>query len=214
MSNNYVYFFDFDGTITTKDTIYCITKNVLSEEIVQIMDEKVFSGEITNNELLFQLLSNLTISLDSAIKYIMAETNNRPIDSTFQYIYNNAKNNSSPIYIISDNMRPIINLLMPFVDNNYIYCNDLQITDNGWDITFAESKKERINKIMNQHIGYKTLYVGDGVSDIPVASFVDKLYVKKGKMLEKYCKLNNIDHEIFNTMDCVLEKIKRLDIFS
>ena len=194
----YIIFSDFDGTISRKDTLDIIVDDIIGKEYRIMMDEKVYRGEITNNDWLSIIFSKIKISFPDAIDLIKNKTNNEPIDKYFELFYDKCCKKNVPIYIISSGYKSIICELLKFIDNQLIYSNDAYIDkNNNWNLIFNPlNKLEIINKLRRED--YKTIYFGDGISDLCVVGHVDILYAKKNSTLEKYCKENNFDYIGFN----------------
>ena len=193
-----IIFCDFDGTITKYDTLDCIFDNVIGEKKRLEYDYKVYNNEISNNQLLSELLSDINISLDSALKLIYEKHNYNIIDDFKDYYFDCITNNIK-FYVVSAGLKPIIKHFINFINDNNIISHNLEINDLGkWNVIFNEfSKESNIDNIKNIFQDHKTIYIGDGVSDISVIGHTDYLFVKKHTILEKYCIEHNIIHYKF-----------------
>lgn len=195
MFNNCIVFCDFDGTITKKDTLDIIVDNYLGEDYRKYIDNCVIDGKIQHDHGLTMVFDKINCSLKNAVKLI----NKNNIDEHFIDFYGKCIENNIEIYIVSSGFKTFIKYLLPDIDEKIIYSNDVVINDNNWNIQFYNGDELDKSKIIKQLSGNKkTIYFGDGVSDIKVADKVNKLFVKSGSNLETYCIDHNIEYQQFS----------------
>jgi 2-hydroxy-3-keto-5-methylthiopentenyl-1-phosphate phosphatase len=107
--------------------------------------------------------------------------------------------------------------MLPYVDKNNIYGNDININENNeWKIKlYDEQNNCSINKnhIIKKHydINKKTIFIGDGLSDFKVIGNVDYLFCKRNSLLHNKCINENYDYIIFDNFTDVLTTIKKLN---
>ena len=199
-------FIDFDGTITSEDTNDKLVEVFSNEEVVKFMKEND-EREMTYIEYMDKLFSKLKIREEEYLEFILNEIK---LSKGFLEFYENAKNLNIPIAIISGGFS---NGIIPFlkkhgIDDAEIYSNHLNFQGNNVSLNFYH---ERDPKCCN--IGYcgncktihvnqfrkrykKIIFIGDGITDEPVASKADIVFAKDG--LLDYCKENHIEYIAWN----------------
>lgn len=191
---------DFDGTITTEDTndkLVRVFWNDKVEEFYKNNDEK----DMTYVDFMDTLFSKLKISEEEYLNFIL---NDIEISPGFIEFYKRAKQLNIPISIISGGF---INGIVPFLDKHGI--NDIEILANklnfnGENITVdfyhnrdkdccsigycGNCKRKHVKEFKKDH--QEIIFIGDGITDEPVASKADLVFAKDG--LLEYCNNNNI----------------------
>ncbi len=204
---NIIIFSDFDGTITTTDTLDYIITDVYSFEVYKEIENKLFMKEITYEMYLHTMFENL--------KYDIRKLNYELVDKNFEDFYNFIKSENIDFYIVSSGFKRLICYLLPYVNNDIIYSNDINITDdNKWKIKlYYNDKQLSINKnnILNEKKQDNTvIYIGDGISDFDVINNVDVLFVKKGSHLHNKCIECSCKYILFDDFKEIKKQIKRI----
>ena len=200
---------DFDGTITTKDGLYCFIEKYAKgnwEEIEQQWaDGKIDSKTCLVEE--FKLVPNLSEELISEFIETIE------IDESFIDFYNKISEKEIDFYVVSDGIDYFIERIL----GKYGLKNIKTVTNHGefrgefFEITFPNDHSECINnagtckckvlKDLKQDYE-KIVYIGDGVSDYCVADKADILYAKS--RLLNYCndkEINCIPYCNFSDID-------------
>ena len=189
---------DFDGTITKKDSVNVFFEMFASEKWLYYEDlwikGKISSKENAINQV--KLLNN--ISQRQLEDYI----NSIEIDEYFLDFVDYVKSKNIKLTILSDGFDLFIqktleryNLDIPYYANKFIY-------DNGkFSIEFPYynqncDKKAGMCKCQKVTENY-FCYIGDGTSDLCIASKADILFASKN--LHKYCEENDIKHHYFTS---------------
>lgn len=191
---NFTIFSDFDGTITTFDVLDLIIEKIYSRDTYIQMESNLINGTLGYEQYLYDMFEN--------VNYDYTQINKNIVDCTFSDFYSWVKENSINFYVISSGFKKIIQHLIPYVNKNNIYANDIKVNSLGtWDIVlFNELDKKTINKnsIINQlKSSNKTIFIGDGLSDFTVMGNVDILFAKKNSLLHKKCIKENCPHIMF-----------------
>lgn len=185
---------DFDGTISTVDTLDYIIKIVYGEKFQKDLEQKFLNGE---KEDLREILSS--ISPKEMIDILERGVRN-VIDESFRKFYEKCQilNPRVEFYIISSGFKQIITHFLPYIREDHIFSNDFYSND-----TYI-NKVEIIKNIMSAYTRKKSVYIGDGISDfsVVVQSNVDELYVKKDSILHDFCKKERCaEFKIFENFD-------------
>ncbi len=200
---------DFDGTITKDDSVNCFFElyapNWMESEKLWV-EGKISSRE--NAVIQVGLLKN--VSQKQLDDYI----NSIEIDDYFLEFVDYVKSKNIKLTIVSDGFDLFIqkileryNLDIPYYANNLIY------KDGEFSIEFPyynEDCDKKAGMCKCQKVKEKEFcYIGDGTSDLCIASKADFLFASKN--LHKYCKENNIQHTHFTSFRDVIDVLKEWD---
>ncbi len=201
---------DFDGTITKEDSVnkffeMYAPKNWLESEKLWI-EGKISSRE--NAIIQVGLLKNVSQKqLDDYIEEI-------EIDDYFLDFVDYVKSENIKLTVLSDGFDLFIqktleryNLDIPF------YANKLIFNDGKFNIEFPyynDSCDKKAGMCKCQKVKEKSFcYIGDGTSDLCIASKADFLFASK--KLHNYCKENNIKHSHFTSFRNIIDTLKEWD---
>lgn len=207
MNNKFIIFSDFDGTITKKDILDTIITDVYSWDIYKEVENKLLNGELSFEEYLFNMFDNINYKLDNISTNL--------IDDEFSNFYKWVVERNIDFYIISSGFKKIIQHLVPYVNSSLIFGNDVIIdSNNKWTVELHDKENNSsINKNSviksNNKSNYKTIFIGDGLSDFKVMGNVDYLFCKKNSLLHTKCINENCPHIVFDNFYDVLEYIKK-----
>ena len=203
-----VIYCDFDGTITKKDSVNGFfekyaSKNWIESENLWIQG-KISSRENAINQV--KLLNNVSQKqLDDYINEI-------EIDDYFLEFYEFIKSDNIKLTILSDGFDLFIkkvlsryNLDIPY------YANKLTFSNGRFNIEFPhfnEYCEKKAGMCKCQKVKENSFcYIGDGTSDLCIASKADFLFASKN--LHKYCEDNNIKHSYFTTFRNIIDVLKK-----
>ncbi len=190
---DFVFFSDFDGTITKEDTLNKFLQLYAYPEWIDI-ENKWLEGKIGSKECIEKQMQMFPPINDKIINDFV---NSIEIDETFPDFLSYLKSENIDFYIVSDGFDLFIEKILKrynLKDVN-IFSNKLKIV-NGKFITefpnFNTNCKRQsgvckcnvVNK--NKIVTKRVLYAGDGLSDFCVSKNVDVLFAK-GSLLE-YCE--------------------------
>jgi 2,3-diketo-5-methylthio-1-phosphopentane phosphatase len=205
MLSKLIIYSDFDNTITNFDILDKIITDIYSYETYKKMEQLLLLDELKYETYLFNMFEGIEYNFDNI-------TNNA-VDQYFRDFYNWVQKNNIQFFVISSGFKKIIRHLIPYVEDNIIFANDIAIQkDNKWNVELYDKQNDRsINKLdvikhTNQQ-GYKTVFIGDGLSDFKVVGKVDVLFCKKNTLLHQKCIDENYQHIVFNDFNDILEKL-------
>lgn len=192
----FIFFTDFDGTVTTADSNDYMTDNLGYGREKRVQGNKdVLFGEKHFRDSFREMMDSIRTPYDECTRILLA---NIKLDPGFKDFYNWAQDNNVPIVILSGGMQPIIRALLDvllgpgwniqIVSNDVVAREGKSINDEGgWRIEFHDEsihghdKSIEIRKYSSQSPRPTMFYAGDGVSDLSAAKETDLLFAKEGK---------------------------------
>ena len=207
MNNFDAIYCDFDGTITKEDSVNSFFEMYAPQNWMD--SEKLWiEGKISSREnavIQVGLLKNVSQKqLDDYINAI-------EIDDYFLDFVNYVKSKNIKLTILSDGFDLFIkkvleryNLDIPYYANKLIY------KDGEFSIEFPyynESCDKKAGMCKCQKVKENSFcYIGDGTSDLCIASRADFLFASK--KLHEYCKENNIKHSYFTSFCNIIDVLR------
>jgi 2-aminoethylphosphonate-pyruvate transaminase len=185
-------FCDFDGTITTKDTLDFIIETYYGKIQQQIFERELLDGKIEHNKQLSEIFINMNHSLNDVLNLIGGFDF---VDNTFQNFYWDCIRRNIRFYIISAGFKQVINHFLPYIGSDFIYANDYDDLSNLKPL----DKLKIVNSLRTK--GKKCVYIGDGASDLHMSGHTDILFVKKDSILEMHCQNNDILYKTFSNFN-------------
>jgi len=211
LGKKFMLFIDFDGTISSEDFCAAMVRSFAREgwaELNRLWEEKLLSTEECAR-LTLKLMDAEPEELEAFLKTI-------EIEPSFLSFVEWAKKNEYPLYILSDGydnyIKEALNkygLDLPYYANHMEY-------DQGWQIQCSyldeECKKCGVCKtgLIKDLLqsGYKSVYIGDGYSDICPAEYSDIVFAKNDLIL--LCKEKGIAYFSYSDFNDVQRVMREL----
>ncbi len=147
----FIFFTDFDGTITSQDSNDFITDNLgFGGDRRRALNKDVLTGARDFRDIFVEMLDSIPTPFDKCIEILLQ---NITLDPGFLEFYNWAKENNVPIVVLSGGMEPIIRALfehylgkeeastVQIVSNNVAVRPGKSINEEGgWTITFRDER--------------------------------------------------------------------------
>ncbi len=212
--NNIQVFCDFDGTITTEDTLGKFFPKFATPDWVE-WENRWLREEIGSRECLdgqIKCVPNLAEGeFNEFIKSI-------EIDKYFKEFIEYLEENEIDFYIVSDGFDLFIRSIL---ENNGLghikfFSNTLTKTTGGFVMDFPNTsqsckrgsgtcKCNVINRLIDPQ--KKLIYIGDGISDFCAARNADIVFAKRD--LLRHCQKNNLQNYIeFQSFEDVIKNVK------
>ncbi|PNP55489.1 hypothetical protein THARTR1_04319 [Trichoderma harzianum] len=201
----FIFFTDFDGTVTTADSNDFMTDNLgYGAEKRKQGNADTLHGRVNFRDSFREMLDSVTTPFGECVDILLA---NIKLDPGFRDFYNWAQDNNVPIVILSGGMEPVIRALLD------------KLLGPGWDIQIVSNfVRAREGKSLNDSIEirkYSSLpnrptmfYAGDGVSDLSAAKETDLLFAKAEKDLVTWCENENVPFVTFNDWTSITQTVK------
>ncbi|KAK1447059.1 2,3-diketo-5-methylthio-1-phosphopentane phosphatase [Colletotrichum melonis] len=197
---NFIFFTDFDGTITLEDSNDFLTDNVgYGYENRRAGNVLVLEGKKHFRDSFQEMMDSVKLPFDQCIEYLKK---NVKLDPVFKEFYTWCRANNVPVVIISGGMRPIIRALLVQWLGEEEVDGHIQIVSNqvapregkasineegGWQIVYHDDsihghdKSIELRKYSSLPERPVLFYAGDGVSDLSAARETDLLFAKRDK---------------------------------
>jgi len=197
---------DFDGTITKKDSVNGFFEMYAPKEWTH--SEKLWiEGKISSRE---NALTQVGLLKNISQKQLDDYINSIEIDEYFLDFVDYTKSKNIKLTILSDGFDMFIqnvfrryNLDIPY------YANKLTYKNGEFSIEFPyynENCDKKAGMCKCQKVKENSFcYIGDGTSDLCIASKADVLFASKN--LHKYCEENNIKHTYFTSFRNIIEML-------
>ncbi|RYD04219.1 hypothetical protein N752_15355 [Desulforamulus aquiferis] len=206
----YIFFVDFDGTITVKDTCDMLIEgnnNPKLQHINELWERK----QISTPECSRLLFKEMNLARD-AIKVLIRDVEVDPFFATFLGL---CKANDFSVAVVSDGYDMIIKgvlekekLEVPFYSNSLNYIDEFLAEFPYFNNSCGRCgtcKTELLEGL--SHPGIKRVYIGDGMSDFCPASHCELVFAK-GK-LKDYCINNDISFKPYDSFRDIIVWLQR-----
>jgi 2,3-diketo-5-methylthio-1-phosphopentane phosphatase len=142
----FIFFTDFDGTITTRDSNDFMTDNIGYGQVLRKQGNKdVLEGKMSFRDSFGGMMDSVKRPYDLCIKYLVE---NIKLDPGFKEFYDYARANNIPVVVLSSGMEPIIRALLQHLVGKE--AEEIQIVSN--DVA------PRGGKSINEEGGWKIIF--------------------------------------------------------
>jgi 2,3-diketo-5-methylthio-1-phosphopentane phosphatase len=193
-----IFFTDFDGTITRKDTNDFMTDNLgMGATRRKALNKDCLDGKVDFRDTFQEMIDSIGTPFPECLQQLC---DNIDLDPYFKGFYEWARANGVPVVVLSSGMTEVISTLLvhllgPQGKDIPIVCNEKVDDPNkagGWSIQFHDESGFGHDKSMTirpyrEHFDQRPeeprptmLYAGDGVSDFSAARETDLLFAKAG----------------------------------
>ncbi len=207
-----VLFCDFDGTIVTIDTCEYLLDKFVKEEW-RNFDTYYERGEITFEECIQKQFSKLKVSEELMLKELDKVTSFR---LHFMDLVKHCDKKGISFIVVSAGLDFIIRHFLDTIAWDTpvkIYSAKSRFTDKGIKLAFPELfnctsldfKEDLVNHYKKQ--GFRTFYLGDGLSDFNAVRSADFSFVIMDSKLAKLCKREKLPHLEINDFQEVINAL-------
>ncbi|KAL2164987.1 hypothetical protein VTH06DRAFT_283 [Thermothelomyces fergusii] len=225
----FIFFTDFDGTITNQDSNDYMTDNLgFGTELRKKGNQDVLYGRRDFRDSFQEMLDSVKTPFGQCIDILRK---NITLDPGFKSFFEWARASNVPIVVLSGGMRPVIRALLAHlvgeeaVDSIQIVSNDVAPREGksineegGWKIVFHDDSGFGHDKSLEIR-PYARLpaderpvlfYAGDGVSDLSAAKETDLLFAKAGRDLVTYCENEKVPFRTFHSFADIHETVQAI----
>ncbi len=207
-------FCDFDGTITRVDGCNLIIDHCIGREARRAIDDKIVSGEFSFRQGYNAQFDGVNLTWEESLPILHRKNG---IDPTFPPFVRWLAEQNIPLTILSAGIEQIIREYLDTVGLTGldIRANRIRVENRRWqvdyfdDTPFGNDKAAAVCDAAAQ--GFRTVFIGDGISDFPVASVADILFAKRGERLESHCISQGIAFYPFENFEDVRRILKAVN---
>lgn len=204
-------FSDFDGTIAHPDTLNFLAESFAGVEFRRDIGRRILSGEISLREGIQREVEAVHGSLEEVLDFLGKHVE---IDTTFPEFARRCQQKQIPLTILSGGMKQVIDsLLRPCgLEQVRVLANRVHIENGRWRLEFLDDthwghdKGAALRRARQE--GYRTLFVGDGLSDRGAALEASMVFAKAG--LARFCDEQKIRYQPFEDFSDVQRAIQEL----
>ncbi|MCC5912524.1 MAG: MtnX-like HAD-IB family phosphatase [Clostridiaceae bacterium] len=209
---NYIFFVDFDGTITKQDVCEAIVTSLAGDGWEEI-NEKWETRQLSTVECARQTFKTFKKKSPASIKEIV---DTMELEEGFKEFVAYCRENHYPIYILSDGYDYYIDyilesakLSLPVYSNKLIFTPDIDIEaphqSTNCDLC-GVCKTEILSKLKQPN--QQSVYIGDGTSDFCAAKETDHVFARR--KLYHHCISTGINAYKFDDFYDIMEKFKNM----
>lgn len=226
-SPKFIFFTDFDGTITQQDSNDFMTDNLgFGPELRKKGNADVLFERRDFRDSFRDMLDSIQTPFDNCVELLRQ---NITLDPGFKEFFEWARANNVPIVVLSGGMEPVIRALLAHMLGEeeaatlQIVSNDVAPREGksineagGWQIVyhdesgFGHDKSLEIRPYARLPAGERPVlfYAGDGVSDLSAAKETDLLFAKADRDLVAYCEREHVPFTTFQDFSEILATVK------
>ncbi|KJZ79971.1 hypothetical protein HIM_00685 [Hirsutella minnesotensis 3608] len=220
----FIFFTDFDGTVTTADSNDFMTDTLGFGRERRVQGNRdTLEGRVHFRDSFRDMMDSVPTPFSECLALLLQ---NIKLDPGFRAFYDWSREANVPIVILSGGMEPIIRALLDKLLG--AGCWDIQIVSNdvvaregrslddrdGWTIKFHDDsvhghdKSLEIRKYSSLPNRPVLFYAGDGVSDLSAAKETDLLFAKADKDLVTYCEREKVPFVTFRDWTSITQTCK------
>lgn len=225
----FIFFTDFDGTITLQDSNDFMTDNLgYGPERRRQLTAECLQGKLTFRDSFRDMMESVKKPFNECVQYLVDHIQ---LDPHFAEFFQWSLANNVPVVVVSSGMEPIIKALLkamigPDAEKMEVVANFTGPKpgksideEDGWEIVYRNPESgfgHDKSIILRQYsslpddVRPTMFYAGDGVSDLSAARETDLLFAKKGHDLITYCVKEDIPFTTFDDWSSILEGVKEI----
>lgn len=197
-------FTDFDGTVTSQDSIVFLTERFGGGDAFRgNVLERIRSGEITVTRAIEEELATVGIPWEEAAA---ALRENIFVDPAFPGFVKWCRRAGIPVSVVSSGLKPVLELFIREMGVPF-FAHDVEFRPDGWRY-HKIGENEKLAILSRVPAESKIVYVGDGTSDFSVVPVVDVLFAKK--YLAEHCREHSIPFLPFEDFQDVQHGLERI----
>lgn len=182
-------FVDFDGTITNLDTLDVLMQQHDEGALAwSALEADLAAGRVTLRETLERQAAHVALTLDEA-DAILARTVH--FDPTFAPFIDRCERAGHALVVVSSGIASLIR--RAFARNGVgeiaLVANDVHPHADGWRMRFASESENGTDKAAlvrrARDAGQRTVFIGDGWSDVAAAREADVRFAKRDRNLQR-----------------------------
>ena len=212
LKSKFIVFFDFDNTITKIDVIDDMLERFSEDDGWKDLEKRWQREEIGSRECLKGQVEGIRVRKKRLDGYLSTVK----IDPYFKKLLRLFKSRGIPHLIVSDNFDYILKSILKRNDipGIEVYCNKADLSGDKLNPSFPFANKKcgdcanckKTHLLSRKEKGVKTVYIGDGRSDLCAARISDIVFAKD--YLKELFKREGLPHIAIDSLKDVYEYFK------
>ena len=195
---------DFDGTITEVDLLDDLARRFGDSVVYQEVEDALLTGTITLRECITREYEPVTMPLDEAVGWVLANVRLRP---GLRELVAFAKARRWSVRVLSSGFEEIIVPVLADagVDGIDVLANRVDARSEGWRVIWRDEAVCAVCGEPCKRSGLpegEVIYVGDGISDRCAALAARRVFATRG--LARYLSERGLPHEPFDDFHDVI----------
>jgi len=202
-----IIFIDYDGTITTRDSLYGVLQLLVSREEFDIKHEALKNNETTLSKVLHEAIDNTP---STALTEIMDYIKTISLREGFDEFLLEMKKRDIPVVVLSGGLRPLVEAGMDSYQDLILdlYCVELDASDEYMKLYSPYDDGTELMKkteVMGRYSYKKAICIGDSYSDMKMAMEGDIVFARDflAEYLEKMDKFYYPWNDFFDIIDTI-----------
>jgi 2-hydroxy-3-keto-5-methylthiopentenyl-1-phosphate phosphatase len=188
---------DFDGTITEVDLLDDLARRFGDPGVYREVEDGIHAGTITLQECITREYAPVTMSLEDAVAWVLANIRMRP---GLPELVNLAQARAWDVRVLSSGFREIIEPVLDHfgIEGVEVLANRVDARSDGWRVIWRD---ETVCEVCGEPCKRRGLpdsevvYVGDGISDRCAALAAQRVFATRG--LARYLDERDVPFEPF-----------------
>ena len=209
---------DFDGTITTRDTLHVIVEAYGEPLLWEEIEPRLRRGEITIEDAMEQEFASVRATPGEVRELVMREVS---IREGFADLVGWARERGHALLVISSGFRSVIDAILGDAGLGHleVRANDAAFSPAGTRIAWSERGEpcqvchrrcKRHDLIARMAPDDALVYIGDGVSDRCASLMADRVFARAG--LAEYLRDEGVPHVVFDDFTDVLADLATREV--
>jgi 2-hydroxy-3-keto-5-methylthiopentenyl-1-phosphate phosphatase len=162
-------------------------REAAGDDVWSAIDGELEGGGLTVRAALTRQAALLRTTLDEADALLRSRVR---FDPAFAAFTRQCLDYGMSLVIVSSGAAPLIRFALERagLDHVPLVANEIDVTPDGWRIRFRDHSPNGTDKVSlvraARERGERTVFIGDGISDVDAARIADVRYAKAGRSLE------------------------------
>lgn len=198
-------FSDFDGTVTSHDSIVFLTEVFGGGPQYRCEILKRFErGELDLFQIIEEELASVKVPWAAAARALQEEIS---VDPEFPAFVDWCRLQNYPLSVVSSGIRRVVSLFIGHLDVPF-FAHPVEFNSEGWRYRRDHQADKETLLQEASRAGQKIVYIGDGISDISVLDHTDWLFAKS--RLAHHCRVQAVPFFPFESFRDIREQLQRL----
>lgn len=203
-----ILFVDFDGTITSEDTLEGALESVISKELIADKTKEMLAGRMTLSQVVKEGFATIP---SEKFPTMMAYLEPVPLRPGFPELLTEAETRGIPVVVISGGLRPMVESKIGAYSSKLLGMHSVELDLSGSHMKLVSDYDDGTEllaktKIMKQYEYQHALCIGDSYTDVNMAVGSDVVFARD--RLAKILDQKGVDYVPFEDFFDVIKWLK------